>query len=103
MPRGGSLEITTGDAAQLPQHIRSKCHIGQHLLRERSVYITVSDTGSGMESSYLETKLFHPFATTKDKGVGIGLYQCKTLIEKMNGRILCHSIPQEGTTFCIVL
>lgn len=103
MPRGGTLAIATGDAAELPQHIRDKCHIGQHLLRERSVYITVSDTGSGMEPSYLETKLFHPFATTKDKGVGIGLYQCKTLIEKMNGRILCHSIPNEGTTFCIVL
>jgi phosphoglycerate-specific signal transduction histidine kinase len=45
-----------------------------------------------MSREYLEAQQLHPFATTKDNGVGIGLYQCKTVIEK-NGR-------QDSVPFC---
>jgi signal transduction histidine kinase len=56
-----------------------------------------------MSREFIEEKLFHPFITTKDKGFGIGLYQCKTLIEKMGGKIICRSEVGHGTDFCILL
>jgi len=56
-----------------------------------------------MEPEFVQRRLFQPFATTKEKGVGIGLYQCKTMVEKMGGRILCHSVLGKGTEFCILL
>lgn len=68
-----------------------------------SLVIIVEDTGCGMSDEFLRNRLFRPFSTTKDKGIGIGLYQCKTLIEQMGGKILCDSHLGRGTLFCILL
>nr|MDQ3000764.1 HAMP domain-containing histidine kinase [Fibrobacterota bacterium] len=68
-----------------------------------AAYVLVEDTGAGMDREFVRRRLFQPFATTKEKGVGIGLYQSKTLVEKMGGRILCHSELGKGTEFCILL
>jgi signal transduction histidine kinase len=67
------------------------------------IIISVEDNGPGMSRSFREQRLFKPFNTTKDKGIGIGLYQCKTLIETMGGRLLCFSEEGKGTRFCILL
>ena len=40
-------------------------------------YFSVSDTGDGMSERFIAERLFHPFATTKRKGVGLGLYTCR--------------------------
>lgn len=68
----------------------------------RSVYIMIEDNGKGMSRTFIENCLFKPFSTTKDKGVGIGLYQCKTLIESMDGKLLCWSDEGKGTRFIIL-
>jgi signal transduction histidine kinase len=47
--------------------------------------------------------LFKPFRTTKKKGLGIGLYQCKHIIEAHGGKITVQSEPNKGTTFEIFL
>jgi len=67
------------------------------------LYIMVEDNGPGMSQEFLDHSLFKPFNTTKDKGIGIGLYQCKTLIESMGGRVLCWSREGKGSRFCILL
>jgi signal transduction histidine kinase len=72
-------------------------------LQAKSAIIIVEDTGCGMDKDFIETKLFKPFETTKDKGIGIGLYQCKTYVEKMKGVLLCDSHLNRGTAFCILL
>ena len=66
-------------------------------------YIMVEDNGPGMSREFLQQRLFKPFNTTKDKGVGIGLYQCKTLVEGMGGKLFCWSAEGKGTRFCILL
>lgn len=73
------------------------------LISKYLVLIAVEDTGKGISEDFLQNRLFRPFATTKDKGIGIGLYQCKTLVEKMGGKILCDSQIDQGTLFCIIL
>jgi PAS domain S-box-containing protein len=66
------------------------------------VRLSVKDTGPGLASSVQE-KLFTPFTTTKQTGMGVGLSICRTIIEAHGGKIWANSIPGEGTTFCFTL
>jgi putative PEP-CTERM system histidine kinase len=70
---------------------------------EDKVILSVIDNGCGMSPDYVENSLFKPFKSTKKKGLGIGLYQCKTIIEAHNGRIEVESREGEGSTFRIFL
>jgi putative PEP-CTERM system histidine kinase len=66
-------------------------------------FVRVSDKGCGMSSEFIGNKLFKPFHTTKKKGLGIGLYQCKTIIEAHSGMIKVNSKPGKGTDFIVYL
>ena len=63
--------------------------------------ISVADNGRGMTEEYVRTRLFRPFATTKTNGLGIGLAQCRAIVEAHGGRIDVRSRPGEGTTFVV--
>ena len=66
-------------------------------------YIKVSDNGCGMTSEFVEKSLFKPFQTTKKKGLGIGLYQCKAIVEAHGGKLKVISREGEGTDFFVYL
>lgn len=68
------------------------------------VLLTVKDNGHGMDSALL-SQVFDESFTTKprDKGRGLGLFLCKSLIEQNGGRIQLESEPNVGTTARIVL
>jgi signal transduction histidine kinase len=84
MPNGGSLTIATQTD-------------------DKQNVIRVADTGKGMSSDFVRDKLFHAFATTKKKGIGLGLYSCREIIEQHGGRIEVDSTEGVGTEFRIVL
>ncbi len=65
--------------------------------------ISVADTGKGMTQEFMRSRLFHPFATTKKKGIGLGLYSCRDIIEQHGGRIDVNSQVDVGTEFRVVL
>ncbi len=67
------------------------------------VFFSVSDTGTGMTPEFQRSRLFRPFATTKSKGVGLGLYTCRESIRALGGRIDVESQRGIGTTFRVVL
>lgn len=67
------------------------------------VVITVADTGCGMTEDYVRTELFRPFRTTKNKGMGIGLFQSKLVVEAHRGTIQVESAPGSGATFRVAL
>lgn len=67
-----------------------------------SVVVTVADTGPGIEPAELRT-LFQPFRTTKAEGLGIGLYQCKRILEAHRGAIHIESQVGRGTRVRIEL
>ena len=71
--------------------------------RNGSVILTVTDNGCGMTPEFVERSLFRPFQTTKKQGIGIGMFQCKTIVEAHRGRIEVDSEPGKGTTFRIFL
>jgi hypothetical protein len=68
-----------------------------------NVKIIVSDNGCGMSPEFVEKRLFQPFASTKSKGLGIGLYQCKAIVEAHGGDIEVESAEGKGTTMTITL
>ncbi len=82
MPDGGKLFINTSE-------------------ENDKVILRVNDNGVGMSAEFIAKKLFKPFATTKKKGLGIGLFQSKDWVEKMHGKMLVKSVQGEGTTFRI--
>jgi len=100
MPHGGVLRITTS-ALEINELNRSIHNIP---VPGRYAYITVSDTGKGMDKDTQE-HIFEPFYTTKEvgKGTGLGLSIVYGIIKKHNSFINVYSEPGKGTTFKIYL
>lgn len=72
-------------------------------LDEKESFFSISDTGIGMSEKFRKEKLFHPFNTTKKKGLGLGLYSCYEIVIAHGGRIEVESKQNFGTTFKVVL
>jgi signal transduction histidine kinase len=84
MPNGGQLFVLTN-------------------VENQNAVISITDTGKGMTEEFKRTRLFQPFATTKKKGIGLGLYSCREIIEQHGGRIEVTSEVNVGTEFRVVL
>ena len=66
------------------------------------VEFVVSDTGPGLPPEIV-SRLFQPFVTTKEKGMGIGLSICQTIVEAHGGRIRAAENEGRGATFHVTL
>jgi signal transduction histidine kinase len=77
MPQGGLLRISAG---------RNKDF----------VHLEIADTGVGIPA---HLDVFQPFATTKERGIGLGLSITRHVIEASGGTIDYRSEPGKGTTF----
>jgi putative PEP-CTERM system histidine kinase len=68
-----------------------------------TIAFSVKDNGCGMTEKFIGDSLFRPFQTTKKKGLGIGLYHCKLIVEAHHGRIEVNSSVGAGTEFRVIL
>lgn len=68
----------------------------------RDFTIVIKDTGSGIPRDKLK-KIFVPFFTTKDKGVGLGLALAHKIIMSHGGRIEAESREGQGAVFIVTL
>jgi len=69
-------------------------------LREDAIWFSVADTGSGIPTELLE-KVFDRYFQSQDgdrRGLGLGLFISKSIIEAHGGRIWATSTPGKGTT-----
>lgn len=69
---------------------------------DNGVNISFLDTGIGIKKEHLE-KIFNPFFTTKEKGVGLGLSLSHRIIQDHNGYMTIESIESKGTQIDIYL
>lgn len=71
----------------------------------RNYYFSIYNKGVGISEDDIEKKLFHKFSRLKQKGTegvkgsGLGLYICKKIIEKHNGKLWAESKPGKWVTF----
>src|SRR5919204_2426156 len=76
--------------------------------RERTVSFAVADEGSGIPPEEHE-RIFEKFYRLDPEqahgvgGTGLGLYVCRELVERMDGRISVESAPGRGSTFRVEL
>ena len=95
------MNLLVNAAQAIPQKGRITLKSG---CADEQVWISVSDTGSGIPPEIM-ARIFDPFFTTKPvgKGTGLGLSVSYGIIEKHGGRIEVASQPGEGTTFTVRL
>jgi two-component system, LuxR family, sensor kinase FixL len=66
------------------------------------VQVTIADSGPGLAPEVAE-QLFQPFVTTKEKGMGLGLSICRSIIDSHGGKIWATANPDNGVTFAFTL
>ena len=65
--------------------------------------VEVGDTGHGMSKEFVRDRLFKPFQTTKQSGMGIGAYESAQYVRELGGTIQVHSEPNLGTRVIVLL
>jgi len=69
---------------------------------ESEVVVRVEDTGVGLDAGTSD-KIFNPFFTTKEHGIGVGLSICRSIIESHDGRMWASLRPSGGAIFQFAL
>lgn len=59
--------------------------------------VEVGDNGQGMTPEFVRDRLFKPFQSTKEAGMGIGAYESFQYVQELGGRIEVDSAPGAGT------
>jgi two-component system sensor histidine kinase DctS len=98
------------DSSSIPTHARKLTLRAMLVLNERRldppfVEFQIEDQGPGMTAE-VANRLFTPFFTTKDEGMGLGLSLCRTVIEQHASSLIytTHTEPPHtGTTFSFKL
>ena len=75
---------------------------GQVLEDNRWIQLSIQDTGIGIPPEDMN-KLFDPFFSTKEGGVGLGLSIAHRIIDQHRGKIQMESTPGQGTLFTLWL
>jgi signal transduction histidine kinase len=63
-----------------------------------TVHVSIEDTGSGIDPANMG-RIFQPLFTTKARGMGMGLFICRSIIESHNGRIWVSPGENRGSIF----
>ncbi|KAA0893378.1 response regulator [Oryzomonas rubra] len=99
MARGGTLRIT-GENVTIGEQDPLALPAGEY------VHLAFHDTGTGIPPENLP-RIFDPYFTTKEmgsqKGMGLSLALCHSIVRKHKGAITAESTPDTGATFHIYL
>jgi two-component system sensor kinase FixL len=66
------------------------------------VQLSIADSGCGIPAEKPE-RLFQPFFTTKEQGMGLGLAICRSIVAAHGGQLWAVNNPDRGATFCLTL
>jgi putative PEP-CTERM system histidine kinase len=93
-----NLVVNARDAVGPEGRIRVRTeHLGGRIV------LSVADNGCGMSEAFLKDSLFRPFQSTKKKGLGIGMFQSRMIVEAHGGSIRVESEAGKGSTFRVSL
>lgn len=101
MLRNCLFNFVTNGAQAMPEG--GKIVLGASFDAEAGVFrLTFADQGHGISPDDID-KIFQPYFTTKEAGIGLGLAITERIIKEHGGEITVASRPGEGTTFTVVL
>ncbi len=95
MPEGGIINIRASNVT-MEEGAATSLEAGDYVM------ISVRDNGCGIPEKYLN-RVFDPFFTTKERGNGLGLASCYSIIKKHGGTIQVKSEFGQGSEFCFYL
>lgn len=98
MPEGGELIIKTENVTLDEDY----CKVIPESRPGKFVYLSVADTGVGMDKEILQ-RIFEPFFSTKEVGTGLGLSVVYGIVKEHEGWINVYSEPGQGSTFKVYL
>ena len=85
LPHGGEIRLDVRTAADPPRAI-----------------VRIHDNGPGIAATIL-ARLFEPFVSGKETGLGLGLSICQRLVEAHGGTITGGNAPEGGAVFTFTL
>lgn len=89
MPKGGDLTVEAHRTSPIGSS-------------NGPIEIQIADTGMGIPRTHLG-RIFDPYFSTRENGIGLGLFLAHKTIEEHHGVIRVHSQPGERTTFTVIL
>ena len=93
-----NAEQAMGSVTDRARVLRVKSDIHE----SNDVLIAIEDSGPGIDPKYSD-RIFELFFTTKPRGMGLGLWICRTIIEYHNGQLTVSTGTNCGAVFQFVL
>ncbi len=97
-----NLILNALDAMSAGDHVLRRLSITSEVVGRDYVVVSVEDSGRGIDPVDLH-QLFNAFFTTKDKGMGMGLAICQSIISAHGGHLYAMPARYGGATFVFTL
>jgi two-component system, NtrC family, sensor histidine kinase HydH len=95
-----NLLFNSFDAQPRGGEVRIAARIDRAVSKDPQLVMTVSDDGPGLPASVGE-KIFEPFVSTKESGLGLGLSICRRIVEAHSGTLTAATRSMGGATFTL--
>jgi signal transduction histidine kinase len=122
MEQGRNIEIMIGERLATRGHEERLERVISHMIQnaleatpvEGRVWVSlvrrgdravveIGDTGEGMTQEFIRERLFKPFQSTKQAGMGIGAYESAQYIRELGGELQVDSQENAGTRVTMIL
>ena len=102
LPQGGSIRLTA--AASAPAFGQSDKPASRECTNQPMSWITIkiADNGAGVPKD-LGDRIFEPYVSTKDTGIGLGLAICRRIVHSHGGDIIARDATEGGAVFTVRL
>lgn len=97
-----NLILNAVDAMSPGDHVLRRLSIASEVVGSDYLVVSVEDSGPGIDQEDRD-KVFNAFFTTKDKGMGMGLAICRSIIHAHGGQLYAMPARYGGTTFVFTL
>jgi PAS domain S-box-containing protein len=97
-----NLIVNACDAMRLDDPMERHLTTATSLETDDVVRVAVIDRGAGIPADGVE-RVFEPFFSTKEHGLGLGLMICRSIIAAHGGRLWASNNPDRGATFAFTL
>lgn len=97
-----NLILNALDAMSAGDHVLRRLSITSEVVGDDYVVVSVEDTGRGIDPQHRD-RLFNAFFTTKDKGMGMGLAICQSIVIAHGGHLYAMPARYGGATFVFTL